>query len=59
MLLRTAIDIARRQGGEALQAARDDRALPDALRDLRLVHQGLDTAGEQVVNAATDQAVVR
>jgi len=34
---RTAIDIARRQGGEGLRTARDDRSPPDDLRDLRLV----------------------
>ena len=46
---RWAIDIARRQGGEALRTARDDRDPPETLRDLRLLHQGFDTAGEQVV----------
>jgi D-arabinose 1-dehydrogenase-like Zn-dependent alcohol dehydrogenase len=49
------IDIARRQGGEALRTARDDRDPPEALRDLQLVHQGFDTAGEQVVKRSDDR----
>jgi hypothetical protein len=51
---RWAIDIARRQGGEALRTARDDRDPPETLRDLRLLHQGFDTAGEQVVKRSDD-----
>jgi hypothetical protein len=51
---RWAIDIARRQWGEALRTARDDRDPPETLRDLRLLHQGFDTAGEQVVKRSDD-----